>query len=457
MNENLKPSRYNHFIKCDNGAHLVFNALSCGLGEMNSDNYRYYLEFIADEHTKDKGDRDDLIGELVRAGILVPEDVSELDIMRAGHYHARFGNRGFGLTIIPTVNCNFRCDYCYENSALHSLSSREGSVMSDEVCENLIKLCKARVTERTGLSVIWYGGEPLMALEVIRKLTKAFDGLCNSIGAKYSAGMITNGYLLTSDCLDFLLSAKVGFIQVTIDGPQDIHDTRRPLRSGDGTYQSILGNLQNIKDSMPLRISIRINVDRRNSDCIPRLLADLKRRDLHCRHNISIYFGQTVRYSHSCPDIVSHCMGSDEFADFMVEGFKCAVDLGFKITSFPIPQVGSCSAVGVQSALIEPNGDVQTCWATVGNAAAAVGKLTPDGIQYNQNLTKWLGWTPFNTKCEDCNVLPLCMGGCPYKYLYKEEVMDADNNICVWWKYNLDDMLELASRAHRAGLLVVAR
>jgi uncharacterized protein len=115
--------------------------------------------------------------------------------------------------------------------------------------------------------------------------------------------------------LDFLIDAKVAFIQVTIDGPQDIHDSRRCLKSGGGTYERILANLQNIADDMPLSVSLRINVDRRNSPHIPRLLNDLKGRNLHSRKNLSIHFGQTVRYGNSCPDIASHCMGSDESSD----------------------------------------------------------------------------------------------------------------------------------------------
>jgi uncharacterized protein len=111
----------------------------------------------------------------------------------------------------------------------------------------------------------------------------------------------------------------------------------------------------------------------------------------------------------------------------------------------------------MHSGLIEPDGTLQTCWAAVGKSEIAVGMLTADGIKYNQNWVKWLGWTPFTAKCESCHVLPLCMGGCPYKYLYREDVPEAGDNICVWWKFNIRDMLKIADRAHRKGLLMVAR
>lgn len=361
------------------------------------------------------------------------------------------------MTLVPTVNCNFACDYCYENSDIHSLSRKQGSTMSDEVCKSIIKVCEQRVTAESGLSIIWYGGEPLMARSVIKKLSAAFMELCAARGAKYNAGIITNGYLLTAKTLAFLVDVKVGFIQVTIDGPKDIHDSRRCLKSGGGTYDRILSNLECLEENTPLHVSLRVNVDRRNSPHVPRLLDDLKIRDLHCRKNVSIHFGQTVRYGNSCPDIASHCMGSDEFGGFMVEGFNRAVDLGFKVSSFPMRQTGSCAAVGTHSFLVDPSGDLQACWATVGNPKTAIGKLTSDGVQYYPNAAKWLGWTPFRTECEDCRVLPICMGGCPYKHLYKEEVPDRVDNICVWWKFNLSEMLQVAARAHKNGLLAVGR
>jgi len=59
--------------------------------------------------------------------------------------------------------------------------------------------------------------------------------------------IITNGYLLTDSNARMLSSvAGVTTVQVTIDGTKDIHDKRRTLEGGQGTYDVIM---QNIKDN----------------------------------------------------------------------------------------------------------------------------------------------------------------------------------------------------------------
>jgi hypothetical protein len=40
MSEKLKASRYNHFVEQEDGKYLAFNALSCGLGELDAEKYR---------------------------------------------------------------------------------------------------------------------------------------------------------------------------------------------------------------------------------------------------------------------------------------------------------------------------------------------------------------------------------------------------------------------------------
>ena len=81
----------------------------------------------------------------------------------------------------------------------------------------------------------------------------------------------------------------------------------------------------------------------------------------------------------------------------------------------------------------------------------------PSHVCNEVNINKWLGWTPFREECIDCNVLPLCMGDCPYRTLYHNQLMDASKNVCAWWKYNLIPMLRTAKVAKENGLLNVSR
>ncbi len=136
-------SSYDSFVaraltcRLANGKRLAFNALSCGLAEIDADSYEVFLGLCNGGRGVDVEKHEELVRNLKLGGFLIKDDIDELDGIRAAHYQSRFGNRGFGLTIIPTYNCNFACDYCYESSDLHSMPRSEGSVMSDEVCDNL--------------------------------------------------------------------------------------------------------------------------------------------------------------------------------------------------------------------------------------------------------------------------------------------------------------------------------
>ncbi|MEA1980737.1 MAG: SPASM domain-containing protein, partial [candidate division Zixibacteria bacterium] len=56
------------------------------------------------------------------------------------------------------------------------------------------------------------------------------------------------------------------------------------------------------------------------------------------------------------------------------------------------------------------------------------GVLSADGIKYTNNYIKWQGWTPFSeNECNNCDILPLCMGGCPYKSIYKDKDSKLEN------------------------------
>ena len=68
------------------------------------------------------------------------------------------------------------------------------------------------------LSVAWFGGEQLLAADVIESLSKRLMAPAEEKGVDYRASIITNAYLLTQDVIDMLSAVKVTSAQVTIDG-----------------------------------------------------------------------------------------------------------------------------------------------------------------------------------------------------------------------------------------------
>lgn len=197
-----------------------------------------------------------------------------------------------------------------------------------------------------------------------------------------------------------------------------------------------------------------MNIDKRNTDSIRSLLEDLKNRGVHRQKNFSVNFGHVFYAKGACPDISSQCMVTPEFSDFIVSACRLTTDMGFRQTMYPSRVYTSCGAVTGSSAVIEPDGSVRFCWETVGDEAKKVGILTDKGIEYNNTALKWLGWTPFAEACNSCDLLPICLRGCPLRTVYQREAEELGKTPCCAWKYNLARMLPLTKRAKEQGLLV---
>ena len=449
-----KVSRYNHFVEDNNGKVLAFNAMSCGLGEMDKENYEIYQKIVNGEITDYTQVPPDLFEKLKQGNFIISETTDEIQKLKAGHFAARFANRGFGLTIIPTLECNFACDYCYEpDNPKQERPKREP--MSKEVQDGIVELVKNRLQEGTMFSVSWYGGEPLLELEVIESLTERFKKVCKEKKAKYGAGIITNGYLLTPTTLDKLIKLNISFAQITIDGPEEIHNARRPLLGKGPTYQTIIDNITKIPEDIPFGLSIRVNIDRRNREYVSELLENLRGHDLHNKKNISIYFSSVFASTNSCKDVIESCMITREFALKEVELYREAMRIGFQIKNYPASNISLCGAIGPNSFVVEPDGILQTCWNTVGRKDTKVGSIKDSSIELNDNYNKWLSWSTFDKKgCKNCPILPLCMGGCPYKNIYSYELAPSERSTCMSYKYNLKHMIQLYSDAYRLGLFV---
>ena len=144
---------------------------------------------------------------------------------------------------------NFRCIYCYEKDSLTPCK------MSEETEGNIVNLLKHQIGKIKHFSVTWYGGEPLLGLDSLQRLSKEFIKICDENQIAYSAGIVTNGYLLTLETYNILKECRVTGMQITIDGDEETHNQRRPLAGGQPTYQKIMSNLEALPYPSEMNIS----------------------------------------------------------------------------------------------------------------------------------------------------------------------------------------------------------
>ncbi len=214
----MKESNYNFFYEVEDGL-LAYNVKTNAMAVVEEEKVEELKRILQGEPSEDKK----FIEELTYGGFLVEDDTDELKELRHEMYASRFSNNALNLTIAPTSDCNFRCFYCYEKDVLHTQR------MQDETAEKLVKFVEEKAKGIERLSVNWYGGEPMLEYHRICELSERFMNICEKYDVAYDAAMVSNGYLLTADKLEKLISYKVSSIQITLDGMKETHDSRRVI------------------------------------------------------------------------------------------------------------------------------------------------------------------------------------------------------------------------------------
>ncbi|HKP42077.1 radical SAM protein [Mycobacterium sp.] len=166
------------------------------------------------------------------------------------------------LTLLPTEQCNLRCTYCYETFAVGR--------MDDWVVTAVKELMTRRQPELRRLVIDWFGGEPLLAMDVIEDISGLAEEFARSNPLlDYQSSITTNGVLLTADYARRLSTVGVTHLHVSLDGPGATHDLTRRLRGGRGTYERIEANLREILDSdVDAHIDLRVHVTPANVDLL---------------------------------------------------------------------------------------------------------------------------------------------------------------------------------------------
>ena len=113
-------------------------------------------------------------------------------------------------------------------------------------------------------------------------------------------------------------------------------------------------------------------------------------------------------------------------------------------TDYPAPTRINCGADYLYSFVIDAGGDMYKCLNDIGIKKNSIGNIEDleDFSQLtqnpNRNYTKYMTWSPFDfKKCRECNILPICMGGCQYNG------REAGEPICESWKYEIEEYIKL--------------
>lgn len=373
---------------------------------------------------------------LLHSGFLVDDDVDELGRLRQWHDGMKFDTTSWNLTILPTLECNLRCLYCFEEKRPTTMSSSVEERVADFVRGLLNSGLKT-------LQVTWYGGEPLLRVDTVKKLSQAFGEMLKGVdGASLNIGAITNGTLLAPEVVGELEEVGVRKYQITLDGSQPVHDKRRPMKTGAGSFDRILVNLKQLSTRPSIAYSIRINVDRESMNEVQSLIDYLVSERLVNQRGHRVYISPVQHWDQGgCLDYPSSCFLTDEeFVEYELDLHEAVYRKhGFELTAITHPRPVACSAVCQSSLVVGPRGELYKCWTDVGADGYVTGHLALPLVPTGPH-EKYVCSSPFESPdCRECGVLPLCGGGCPARPMRGLETIKGHS--CSRDRHRLDRLL----------------
>ena len=413
-------SRYTYSFNKDD-RYFLYNSLSNCLAEIDDVVFNIVEKGrrTCKVETMDK----ELYEQMCKMKVLVENDDDEINKVKYVNRIRRNNNKRLILTINPTLACNFNCPYCFE-------AEHPNIYMTDEVEEQIVHYVES-CREAEELDVTWFGGEPLLALERIKSLTSRFKNL----GLRYTAKMITNGYLLTNKNLKEIETLSIKFVQITIDGMADLHDKRRCLKSGKPTFNTIIGNIDNMQSKYPqIGVSIRVNVDESNEDDFIRLYKFLSDRH-YPNAQVSLAFVKNLSDCKTCTNLCDRNHQAEFIKKVQDKYGICGAFV------FPMPERNECAIRNKNAIVIGPQGEVYKCWNDVGDISRVIGKIGGKVKNETLLLRYLVGADPFeDPNCLNCLLLPVCGGGCPLSRI-QNKYEGKNVNYCPLIKDHLYDFL----------------
>jgi len=327
--------------------------------------------------------------------------------------------------------------------------------MSDEIFTRSIDAMEKLAEKFSGrvYAIELFGGEPLLkrTKRIVEKILKL------SNFKKIPVTIITNGVNIEK-LINTLSGHKnnIEYLQITIDGPPDIHNKRRKYKSGRGTFDVISKGIDSlIKNN--LKTKIRINVDCTNIEHLPELYEYMKSKKWTTNKNIKSQLSLIM--DHSSLEYNDVIVPEEILLQKLINIYKKYPELekGFGYNIFkPLrhildiingapnisPKFINCETNLLELHIFCPDGLIYTCPESIGYPELAIGKFYPDLEYFEDNVKLWKERTIFNiSKCRECKFSPICGGGCSYSsfLIYKGEKIP----VCERYQEVLDVFLKL--------------
>lgn len=407
-----KTSLYNHFI--DNGSHtFLYNVATDQVLALNSS----LVELIQKHQTNIdelKTIHPSLFEALSQKGMIIDDTVNEVEAIIEQWNKKESDPSHFTITILPTLDCNLRCWYCYEEH-------KKGSVMKDAIKDRVFLLIE-NLTQRDNfehLHLDFFGGEPLLSFtNIILPILKYAREKCTAHQVKLSLHITTNGVLLTEKIIDQLKQIEFDYIpsfQITLDGNREKHNATRYTCKGQPTFDLILQNIRRVLKASMI-VNNRFNYTQENVETLVDIIDEYKDLPEEEKKYLSFDFQQVWQESNQTSNRKKALSIKEKFKK---ENLNINIDNQYN--------KDRCYAEYENKVVINYNGDLYKCTARDFVPDLREGTLNEDGtLTWNTRYAKRMSLKNGNKTCRACSIFPICHGRCSQAKLEKSDI-----NTCI--------------------------
>ncbi len=350
-------------------------------------------------------------------------------------------------------DCNFRCRYCFaDEGAYHS--KRES--MSLETAKAAVDFLIANSGNRKVLEMDFFGGEPLMNLDVLKQTVYYAKEQGAKAGKKFLFTTTTNALLLNDETIAFF-NEEMENVVLSLDGRKEVHDAIRKSINGKGTFDLIIDKIKkfiqlrgnksyyvrgtftakNLDFSKDVLFIADQGVDSISMEPVVTEIPDLQIKDEHLPEIEKEYETLCEAY------LERHNNGNGfNFFHFNIdlEGGPCLSK-----------RVSACGA-GNEYFSVTPNGDLYPCHQFAGDSNFKMGSVT-EGITRPELREKFKNSCLFTRKkCENCFAKFICSGGCSANnYHFNGDIDEPYQTTCAMMKKRVECAMHILATKKLKG------
>lgn len=411
-----KLSKYIIPIKELENKVILFNAVSGEVVKLNKDLYT----ILSNQRF---GEDVSFFKELKQKRFIVPIEQDEFKLLRYNEITAQQFKEPTLLSyvIAPTSSCNFRCVYCFEGNTHPNITMTSKTV--NEVI-NFIDGQLKILTQIEDLHITWFGGEPLLSIDVLIVLGEKIKFLAKKYNIKFQSTLVTNGVLFSrKNMLKLKESCNLISAQITLDGMLDNYCKKKNATSED--FYKVLNNIKETYHD--IEIDVRLNTDKQNCKDMYSLV-NLLYSEMGMDNALKVHMAQLVNYSREEDgqflSYSEYREEADKFIKFLVNNKLLSTkNKGI----LPCHKLIQCRLASKYNFAIGPQGELYKCEQYIGIKDKVVGSVT-QGVYYNNEyFNSMMG--VIDKKCESCSLYPICnhYARCPQLHL---SILNNKNEKC---------------------------